>query len=99
MTIGRGAVCIVGAHSILAAGARVSQAAAHREYERVGRYGHYQTPMVDSSPNIAGLEGWNHETAIEFFMSGTCAGWGSRRVLRFRNTTRIESTPRQWPYA
>jgi len=25
---------------------------------------------ADTSPNIAGLEGWNHEKAIQFFMTG-----------------------------
>jgi hypothetical protein len=33
-------------------------------------------PMVpvpnwaDTSPNIAGLEGWNHEKAVQFFLTG-----------------------------
>ena len=25
---------------------------------------------ADTSPNIAGLEGWNHEKAVQFFMTG-----------------------------
>ena len=95
------ALCMVAAHSSLAAGKHASkQQIARGEYivKAIGQCGDCHTPMdekgglnqvkwlqgtklffaptvpvpnwADTSPNIAGLQGWDHEKAIQFFMTG-----------------------------